>query len=359
MWSFKKNILIYAVVSVLTLFCVTAAYAETIPELSGEPEFNENVEAIMKGEKTLSPQRIIQSLLDDVSREIRESTGNILMLIVIAVMSGALTLMSENGMKSGSEAAFFCCFTVMSVSAVSCFGTALEYGRNVINAMSSFITKLSPLLMVMLVVSGKSASAAAFHPVLSSAVYIAGVAVEKLMLPICVFSAVLAVSGNIGGDNKISGMCRAVNSVNKWIMSAVITVFTGISTIYGFNAPSLDALSAKTIKFAAGTLVPVVGGFLSDTLETVVSGSRVMKNAVGTAGLISVCVICLIPVIKIGVIHLLLKIAAAISEPLSDRRISSMLWDMSSAVAGIFALVVMTAVLYIINLCIILAATNF
>lgn len=352
---------IIAVAVIIVSMSFLSAYADELPlpELSGEPEFNHNVEQLMRGEKELSPSGVINSLKDSMLREIHAGASEIVMLIIVAAMSGVVTLLADNGMRSGSEAAFFCCFTVMSALALKCFSVALEYGREVVGALTDFITKLSPLLMMMLIACGKPASAAAFHPVLSSAVYVIGIVVNKVMLPMCVFCAVLSVSGNIGGENKISGICRTAASVNKWIMSAVITIFTGISTIYGFNAPSLDALSAKTIKFAAGTLVPVVGGFLSDTLETVVCGSRVMKNAVGTAGIIAICSVCLIPVIKIGVLHLMLQIASGISEPIADKRISAMLRDCAGAVSGIFALVVMTAVLFIIDLCIILAATNF
>ena len=83
-----------------------------------------------------------------------------------------------------------------------------------------------------------------------------------------------------------------VKSISKWLMAAIITIFTGISAIYGFSSPALDAVSGKAVKFAVGSLVPVVGTFLSDTLETVVSGTRLMKNAVGTSGIIVMCVIC-------------------------------------------------------------------
>jgi len=166
------------------------------------------------------------------------------------------------------------------------------------------------------------------------------------------------VAGNIGGENRISGLCRTVGSVNKWIMTAVVTVFTGISALYGFNAPALDTLTAKTMKFAAGTLVPVVGGFLAETLETVVSGSRLMKNAVGTAGVIALCAMCLVPIVKVGIIHLMLRLASALSEPVADKRISAMLGDCASAVGGIFAAVVMTAVLFVLNICVMIAATS-
>ena len=102
-------------------------------------------------------------------------------------------------------------------------------------------------------------------------------------------------------------------------MAAIITIFTGISAIYGFSSPALDAVSGKAVKFAVGSLVPVVGTFLSDTLETVVSGTRLMKNAVGTSGIIVMCVICVLPILKIGVIQLMLKLTSSIAEPLTDK----------------------------------------
>ena len=350
---------VFIIIIFMALF-TAPVFAEYVPELDGEPEFNGNVVSLMSGENILSPQKILSGLWEDIGREIRESMGYMLLILVTAAMTGTISILSDSlGKRAGREAAFFACFVLMSTAALKCFGVALDYGAEVIEAISAFVTKLSPLLMMLLITCGDAASAAVFHPVLSAAVFVMTMLVQKILIPLNVFGAVLSVSGNIGSINRISGFCNIVKSINKWLMSAIITVFTGISAIYGFSAPSIDALSMKMVKFAAGSLVPVVGGFLSDTVETVMSGSRLMKNAVGGAGIIALCSICIIPVIKIGVIHFMLKLSAAVSEALADKRISSMMWDMSEAVGGIFGIVVMSLVLFIINLCIILAATNF
>ena len=141
-------------------------------------------------------------------------------------------------------------------------------------------------------------------------------------------------------------------------MAAVITIFTGISAIYGFSTPALDAMSAKAVKFAVGSLVPVVGGFLSDTLETIISGTRLMKNSVGTAGIIVLLSICIIPILKIGVIQLVLRLAASVAEPVTDTRISKMLWEISEDVTLIFGVIIMIAVLFLINISMIMSFTN-
>lgn len=351
---------VFSLILTLMLILPVSAYAALeMPRIEGEKTFNETVGEVVSGEFSLNPVHIFNLVKEDLLREIRESASDIGILLILAAMSAAVNVLSGAfGGKSVGETAFFACFALMSAAAVKCFTVSLEYGMDAINAMTEFITKLSPVLSVTLLSCGGAASAAAFHPVLLGAVYIITVIVQKCLMPLICFGAVLAIAGNISGGVKLSGFCRLVKSAARWIMAAVMTLFTGISAIYGFSAPAMDAVSAKTVKFAIGSLVPVVGGFLSDTLETVISGTRLMKNAVGISGIVVVCAVCAIPILKIGIIQLMLRLTAAIAEPLTDKRVSTMLWEVSETVTTIFGIVIMIAVLFIINICIILAVTS-
>lgn len=348
----------------IILLMPTAAYADTEMfgkdlTIGGEHVYNDSLASSMSGKMSLSPASILNTISDGLLGEIRECAGDITILIIIAAISGVLAAFSHSlGNGGASEASFFACFTLMSIAALRCFSSALSYGTQVTGAMTDFITKLSPILMLTLAASGQAVSAAAFQPVMSGAVYVASLVTKNCLVPLAGMSAVLAVAGNISGDLQLTHFCRLVKSIAKWIMAAVITVFTSVTAVYGFSSPAFDAVGGKAAKFAVGSLVPVVGSFLSDTLETVVSGTRLMKNSVGTAGIITVLAICFIPVIKIGVISLMMKITSAVSEPLTDKRISKMMWEVSEAVTTVFAVVVMTAVLFIINISIMIAATN-
>lgn len=350
---------LFKIILLFILILPLRAYAAEIPRIEGEDLFNETVENTVTGKMSFNPIDILNMLSDDLLGEVRECGDDIIIFCIIAAISGVITTVSGSfGNKSTSEAAFFACFTLMSAAAIKCFSAAMQYGTEVIGAMTGFITKLSPLFMVTIAASGKTVSAAAFQPVMSGAVYVVSVVIEKCLVPLVAFSAVLAVAGNISDKVQLSGFCRVIKSVSKWLMAAIITIFTGISSIYGFSSPALDAVSGKAVKFAVGSLVPVVGTFLSDTLETVVSGTRLVKNSVGVAGIVVMCVICAIPVLKIGVIQLMLKLTSAIAEPLTDKRISSMMWEVSEAVTTVFAVVIMVAVLFLINISIMMAATN-
>ena len=57
-------------------------------------------------------------------------------------------------------------------------------------------------------------------------------------------------------------------------------------------------------------------------------------------------------------IQLMLKLTSSIAEPLTDKRVSSMLWEVSESVTTIFAVVVMVAVLFMINISIMITSTG-
>lgn len=354
-----KWIVSFFAAAIAALFLSVNAHAFEVPYIDGYEEFSENVETIQSGDFRLDIEEIFNNLLDRIQGEVKGFIGNTAVILVLSMLSSTVgTLNDAFGERSAGQASFFVFFTLISGLALSCFADAMIYAKNTISLMCGFMTKLTPVLILMLFTCCKAVSAAAFEPVMSGAVFVISIVIEKCLVPLITFSAVLSVAGNVGDKTGITGFIKIVKSLTKWIMALVITIFTGINAIYGFSSIALDAVGVKTVRFAVGSLVPVVGGFLSDSLDAVVTSAGLLKNAVGISGILIICGICVIPVIKIGVMQLCIRLAAAVAEPIIDKRISSMLWDMSDAVTSVFGMVVLTAVLFLINICIILTATS-
>ena len=331
----------------------------TVPAIEGYSMFSGTADDVVSGRFSIDPIDILNNILNGLMTELKSFAGTAAIILVMTMLSSAIgTLNSALGENSGGRAAFFTFFTVISGLALSCFYTALSYGAGIMTEMNGFMNKLTPVLIISVFACGKPASAAAFEPVLSAAVYVISLVIEKCLVPLMAFSAVLSVAGNIDEKNNVSGFIKIVRSVTKWLMALIITLFTGINTVYGFSVSSLDAVSAKAIKFAASSLVPVVGGFLSDTLDTVTTSAGLIKNAVGVSGIIIMCGICITPILKLGIMQLLLKLVAAIVEPITDKRISGMLWSMSEAITAVFGTLILTTIMFVVNICIILRATG-
>ena len=343
----------------LVMSISATVYGYDIPTIDGYDIFSNRAVEMATGEFSLNPVDVFNNIIASLSEELKSFSVTASSILVMTLLSSTVnTLNSALGTGMSANASFFTFFTVVSGLALTCFFKTLTYATEVMGYMTDFMSKLSPVLIVTLFACCKPASAAAFEPVLTAAVVIVSEVITKCLVPLITFSAVLSVAGNVGDRNGISGFVKIVKSATKWIMALVITVFTGINAIYGFATPALDAVGTRTLKFAVGSLVPLVGGFLSDTLDTVTASGAVVKNAVGASGIVMLCIICIPPIIKLGIMQMMFKLISAITEPIADRRISSMLWDIGEAFVALFGVVVLTAVMFIINICIILRLTT-
>lgn len=323
-----------------------SAFAEADIHVDGYDEVGEYAEQIISG-KFPTPKEVIQRFADALFGEIVESKKLIAEIIAIAAFAGLISLMQPS---SSGDAAYYTCYALMSAAVIRLLTKTAGYAVEVICGICDFITKLAPVLLGLMAASGSVTSAAAFSPVLSGAVYVFSLFTERFITPLIYLSAILAIAGNISGRVSLAGLNRLLRSVIKWVLTALLTIFTGLCALYGFNAPVLDAVGAKAVKFAVGSLVPVVGGLLADATDTVLGGTRILKNAVGSAGMLCIISAAAVPVIKLWVILFMLRLSAALSEPICDKRMSSMLTDAAGSVSMLCSVLLTAVMLFLITI---------
>ena len=341
------------------IFFQTSIFAAESVMIPGEEIYNDAVSSVADGNMDLNPVQIVNVLIKSVFSEISETEEILKSILLIATASGLLRILSDSFGNSGSgEAAFFVCFLLMAVSCVEIFSKTVGYGVEIIHTLCEFITKFEPLFIGLLVSCGAVTQAAAFQPVITAGVFILTLVIDKCILPLTYFSATLAIVNNIGNRIEIGTLNNLIKSASKWLLTGVLTLFSAVLTIYGFGTSAFNAVTSRGIKFAVGSFVPVVGGLLSDTVDTVLTGTNLLKNSVGTAGMIAVISIVFVPVVKIWVMMMLLKITAAVIEPFSDKRITNLMLAVSDAVSMVFSMVITAGMLFVISIGIILASTG-
>lgn len=348
---------ILAIITLIIILLVPNVLAQdNYNKIEGEDFFNDTVDKISSGNFSLMPKNIISYITDSLIYEMHASKGLILSIFIIALISGVLNTVSNE--NKTSDAAFFVCFCLITIAVIKIITLTAGYGSDVINEMCTFVTKLAPMMSILLATSGYSVSAASFYPVFSASVYFICLIAEKCILPLIYTSCVVGILNNLSNRIHLNNFNSLVKSFSKWILTGTLTIFTGINAIYGLCVPSVDGVAMKTAKFAVGSMVPVVGGFVADSIDTVIAGTRLMKNSVGTAGIIALLVSCAIPIIKVAAVMLMLKISSAVIEPFGDKRYADMLAEAADAVTSVFALIISVAILFIISIAIIMGTTN-
>ncbi len=325
------------------------------------PEFNaeEILSGLARGENILSVHGIFDKGAELLADEVRNTLKILIFIPVIAVLTTYLTNMQETFEgKGATKAAFFVCYLIIAGLATAAFLEAVQSGREVIKNISVFMRILVPVSLVTLASSGALASATTFEMVFMAVIEITQWLIDKFFIPLILMTAAISLVNNLSENLNAEKLVQFMNKTTKWGIGIVMTLFVGIMGLQGVVTGSADGLTVKVTKFAAANLIPMVGGILSESVETLMNCSVVIKNSVGVLGIIFVILIAAIPILKVAASLIVFRLCAAVVQPISDKKIVKCISELADSVAGILALMVAVAVMFIIIITIIINVGN-
>lgn len=170
-----------------------------------------------------------------------------------------------------------------------------------------------------------------------------------LLIPLCyAFVAANVAWAALGNDG-----LKRIGGLLKWLitilLSVVLLAFVGYLNLSGVISGGADAATVKAAKFTISNMVPVVGGVISDTAETLLAGASVLRNAAGVFGMLAVIGICVVPFLNLGVHYLMYKCTAALAATVSaDGRITGLIEALGTAFGLILAMTASCAVLLVV-----------
>ena len=156
--------------------------------------------------------------------------------------------------------------------------------------------------------------------------------IEAIIFPIFFACLALSVVGNLTDTVRLDKLRGFFSSLGKWILGLGFGLFTTILSGQAMVTSVIDGVSVKATKFALSSYVPILGGYLSEGFDFVMAGSVLIKNAVGLTGIMILAVIILIPLIKLVVFTLALKLTSGVVETLGDSNTAKMISGVSSSV---------------------------
>lgn len=319
----------------------------------------EMVLSILNKNPSSSIKNILVGLTKIFLKEIIMNLGLLGKIIVLSVFCAFLQNLNgafEN--ESISKLAYNICYILIIILSIKSFQIAMDLGISTIDSMVSFMQSLLPTLMALLVSVGGFASSAVFQPIIFVSISFIATIIKNVIVPFLYFSVVLAILDNISDKVHISKLSSLFKQVSIALLGILMTVFIGIITIQGVASSSLDGVTAQTAKFALDSFVPVIGGFLSNAFDTVISCSMLIKNGVSIAALVIIVILCSIPLIKMLSIIIIYKISCALIQPVIDNEIVQCLNEMGNTLFLMFACLTGVGIMFFIAITVIMGTGN-
>ena len=273
------------------------------------------------------------------------SAALVLVVVMLCSVAGSLY-------DGGSVPDFVPLGGALAIAAVAAgdFSSFIGLGTQTLQTLSDFSKVLLPSLAAASAASGAVTAATAKYVATALFMDVLLTAAMGLIVPL-IYAYLAAVLANAAaGGGALKACADLLKTVCTLLLTALVIVFTAYLSITGVISGSADAVTTRLAKTTISTVLPVVGGIISDAAGTLVAGASMVRSAVGVFGLLAVLGVCLTPVLTLGVHYLLYKAAAALAGTLSDSRLGGLIGGIGSAFGMVLATVGAGAVFLFISI---------
>lgn len=296
-------------------------------------------------------------IVDMLTSEIRTNKNIFWQVIVIAAVSALFTNFAEafeNGQVG--ETGFFISYLIMSTLLMTSFLTAYTLVSEVIEFMVEFVMALIPSFYLAVIFTGKSMASVAFYELTVAAAGVVEWLFLKMLLPVLKVYIAFVTANNMTKEGQLDKLCELTIKAVGWISKSLFGIVIGISVIQNMVLPYADSVKTSLLTKTLSAL-PGVGGAIDSAAGLIFGTANLIKNGIGTAALVFLAVICMIPVVKVLIIHLIMQGTAAIVQPVADKRITETITSYAEGLKALLMLVFYTAALFMVIIAMVCAFT--
>lgn len=311
---------------------------------------------LISGKKTMLDLFDKEGLKLFLFDELRSSLKVASIIFVLALLSSILKSL-DNSFSSGaiSQVTTYIVFIVMVTLTLVGFKDVLTICNTTIDSMINFMQVIMPILITFLVVMGFPMTSTVMTPIFMGGVTFINVVFKNFLFVSITIGFAILVINNLSNSIKLKKLASFIKQINLITIGAIFTIYLALVSMQGMYVKSLDGFAVKSTKFAIGNFIPVVGGFVSDSFDIILSSSQLIKNLFGGVGLIILVGICLIPIIKIISIILVYKTSAIIVEPVGEDSISNFLNEISNLMAIMLACIIAITIMFFVTIAIVVS----
>lgn len=277
---------------------------------------------------------MFEMALQNLLPNLKEATA-----ITTAVICAAL-LTSFLQKTSGSIpiTANFAGSTAIAVLLLRNSNTLLHLGANTVSEITSYGKLFLPVMTSALAAQGRISTSAALYTGSVFFISLLNNLISSLLLPCIYLFLALSVVACSTEEESLKKLRNITKNGISWCLKTLLTVFTSYISITSIISGTADTIKIKATKLTLSSVIPVVGGILSDASEAVLVSTAMMKSTAGVYGILAVFAIFIGPVLRIGSHYLVMKFTAAVCTFFCSKNISDMIDDFSAAMGLLLAM---------------------
>ena len=319
--------------------------------------FADAVRQIMLGNTDAGRETMKEMLWERIFGAWEVNRKSILYLILLAIAAAVFIGFSDIFQtRQVSQISFYMIYLLVIGICLTSFQAASEWMANGVHTLTGFMKVLYPVYFAAVTVAKGSVSSLAFYHL----AIILIVVIEELLLHLIVpgihMYVIIRVMNSLQSEDYLSKFAELLETAIGWGLKTLMGGMIGLNVIQGMLGPAID-----TVKRSAVTrgmeMVPGVGDLLGGTAEVALGTAVLIKNSIGIVGMFLCLVLCLAPLLQLVVITLGYKLAAALVQPVSDKRITECIGGVGEGCRMLMNCIFVTGILFLVTVAIVTYTT--
>ncbi|OUN35619.1 stage III sporulation protein AE [Lachnoclostridium sp. An76] len=321
-------------------------------------EFGDVVTALMSGDAEEAGGVLLDFLSDVVSYEFRYNWHNLVYILLIAIAAAVFSNFSgafQN--RQISDISFYVLYMLLITLCLTSFQTAAQGLEGRLDSVVEFMRVLCPSYFLAVAFASGSVTSVFFYNVILLLIYVVELVIIRFVLPVIHIYIMIRVLGNLTGEDFLSESAELMHKVVAWILKTLLACVIGVNVVQGLLAPAIDTLKRSALTRTAEAL-PWVGNAMGGAAEIFLGTAVLIKNGIGMAGAVIAVLICLGPIVQLALMALMYKVAAALVQPVSDKRITACISGVSEGYELLVRVIFTVGLLFLLTIAVVAASTS-
>lgn len=304
---------------------------ELLDNLLGEESFDfmDSLKKLITGEMPLSKETFFQIVYKGVFGEL-DRQRQVLLQIILIIIAGALFANFSKMFESGQigEISFYVVYLILFALLVDSFGALSSHLTENLETIVTLMKAVAPAYFIAITAASGISTATMFYQIVLVMVLAIQAVILHFILPCINLYILLQLVNHLSKEDVLSKLAELLQMVVEWSLRTLLGVIIGLQVIQGLVAPVIDSLKRTTLGKTASA-IPGVGNAMNAVTEIILTSAVLIRNSMGVIFLVVFIIWGVTPLIRYVVSALVYKLLAAVTQPVSDKRMVGCLNTMS------------------------------
>lgn len=320
--------------------------------------FQDVVSAFMAGDSEETGAVLLDFAKDQIFYELSYNRQSLVYVVLIAITAAVFSNFA-GAFKSRqiSDISFYVMYMLLITLCLTSFRTSASGIEEQLGSLVDFMRVLCPSYFLAVAFASGSTTSLFFYNVILLIIYAVELLIVRFLLPVINIYIMVRVLGNLTGEDSLSELADLIRKVVTWILRSLLACVVGVNVVQGLLAPAIDSVKRSALTRTAEAL-PWVGNAVGGAAELVLGTAVLIKNSIGMAGAVIAAVICAAPILEMLIMAFMYKLAAALVQPVSDKRITACISGVSEGYEIMVRVVFTAGMLFLLTIAVVAASTS-